>query len=70
MNKHVTFDVPLTRSERNTSIPRKQTAMQQSNVPVINSTGISNDTKASGSKPSCNTRNDRTSPAKSTQGRK
>lgn len=35
-----------------------------------NSTGVTNDTKASRSKPYGNTRNDRTSPAKSAQGKK
>ncbi|PWA93819.1 Integrase, catalytic region, Zinc finger, CCHC-type, Peptidase aspartic, catalytic [Artemisia annua] len=68
-NKRVTFNVPLTSSERNISYSRNQTAVSHSNVPTINSTGVKVVTNASGSKPSCNTRNDRTSPAKSAQGK-
>jgi hypothetical protein len=70
LKKHVTFDIPLARSDHSTSPPRNQTTMQQSNIPIVNSTGVINVTKASESKPKGNTRNDRTSPAKSDQGKK
>jgi gas vesicle protein len=70
LKKHVRFDIPLASSDHSTSSPRNQTTVQQSNVPIVNSTGVINITKASGSKPRGNTRNDRTSPAKSDQGKK
>ena len=60
---HVIFDVPINASECSTSRPKKQTIVKLSNVRIVNSTGVKNDTKASGSKPSCNTKKDRTSPA-------
>ena len=70
LKKHVSFDIQLASSDHSTSPPRIQTTMQQSNVPIVNSTGVSNDTKASRPKSKGNTRNDRTSPAKSAQGKK
>jgi hypothetical protein len=70
LKKHVTFDIPLASSDHSTSSPKNQTTVQQSNVPIVNSTGVINITKASGSKPKVNTRNDRTSPAKGDQGKK
>jgi hypothetical protein len=70
LKKHVTFDKPLASSVHSKSTPRNQTILQQSNVPIVNSTRVINVTKASGSKPKGNTRNDRTSPAKNDQGKK
>ncbi|PWA48044.1 hypothetical protein CTI12_AA423410 (mitochondrion) [Artemisia annua] len=69
-NKHVAFKVPITSPKHNTSDTKNQSAISRSNVPIINSTRVKAVTNASGSKSSCNTRNDRTSPAKSAQGKK
>jgi hypothetical protein len=70
LKNHVTFDLPSACFDHSTSPSRNQTSIQQSNVPIIQSTGVSNDTKASGSMPKGNTRNDRTSATKSAQGKK
>ena len=69
-NKHVTFKTPLTNSERNSSSTSKPSALHHANVPLVNSTRVSLSTKASESKPSCNTKNDRTSLAESAQRKK
>ena len=68
-NKQSTLDVSLNACGPSTSQPVKQTVVNQTNVPIINSTGVISDTKASKSKPKGNTRKDRTSPAKSDQGK-
>ena len=47
-------------------ITGKQVATNQTNVPVIVSTGVKGVSNASKSQPKCNTKNDRTLPAKST----
>jgi hypothetical protein len=49
-----------------TSTSQNQMVINQTNVPIIASTGVKSVTKASGSQPRCNTKNDRASPAKST----
>lgn len=46
LKKHVTFDITLASFDHSTSPPRNQTTIQQSNVPIVLSTGVSNDTKA------------------------
>lgn len=66
MNKHVASVKSLRTSEPNTSPSGNQLATKQTNVPIIASTGVKSVTRASGSQPRCNTKNDRTSPAKST----
>ncbi|GJZ20336.1 hypothetical protein Tco_0556926, partial [Tanacetum coccineum] len=63
--KHVTFADPLETSNHNTSKQVKQPEVKKTNVPISPSTGVNSDTKASGSKPSSNIKNDRTLPAKS-----
>jgi hypothetical protein len=64
-NKHVTFDYPQTMSQSTTMITGKQVAIKHTNVPIIASTGVNGVSKASKSQPRCNTKNDRTFPAKS-----
>ncbi|GKA14417.1 copia protein [Tanacetum coccineum] len=63
--KHVTFAEPLETSNHNTSKHVQQPKVKKTNVPISPSTGVNSDTKASGSKPRSNIKNDRTSPAKS-----
>jgi hypothetical protein len=65
-NKHVTFDYPQIMSQSTIMITGKQVATNHTNVPVIPSTGVKGVAKASKSQPRCNTKNDRTLPAKST----
>ncbi|GJS82732.1 retrovirus-related pol polyprotein from transposon TNT 1-94 [Tanacetum coccineum] len=63
--KQVTFVEPCETSNNNTSTHVKQQNEKKTNVPVLPSTGVNGVTKASGSKPRSNTKNDRTSRAKS-----
>nr|GEV83748.1 hypothetical protein [Tanacetum cinerariifolium] len=48
----------------------KQLEVKKTNVPIIPLTGVNSDTKATGSKPRSNTKNDRTMPAKSVHKKK
>ncbi|GJZ39051.1 hypothetical protein Tco_0585614 [Tanacetum coccineum] len=63
--KQVTFADPLETLNHNTSKQVKQLEVKKTNVPISPSTGVNSDTKASGSKPSSNIKNDRTLPVKS-----
>ncbi|GJX90091.1 hypothetical protein Tco_0343417 [Tanacetum coccineum] len=63
--KQVTFNDKPETSTSNTQKHVVQQKVQQTNVPVIHSTGVNTSTEASGSKPSCNTKKNRILPAKS-----
>ncbi|GJU44085.1 retrovirus-related pol polyprotein from transposon TNT 1-94 [Tanacetum coccineum] len=63
--KQVTFAEPCETSNNNTSTHVKQQNEKKTNVPVLPSTRVNGVTKASGSEPKSNTKNDMTSPAKS-----
>ncbi|GKD18395.1 retrovirus-related pol polyprotein from transposon TNT 1-94 [Tanacetum coccineum] len=63
--KHVTFTEPLETSGNNTPKHVKQQSAQQTNVPIIPSTGVSTATTARRSQPKSNTTHDKTSPANS-----
>ncbi|GJT13333.1 retrovirus-related pol polyprotein from transposon TNT 1-94 [Tanacetum coccineum] len=63
--KHVTFADPLETSGTNTINHVKQLTVQNTNVPIIHSTGVINATKARRSKSKNNTMHDKTLPAKS-----
>ncbi|GJR49829.1 retrovirus-related pol polyprotein from transposon TNT 1-94 [Tanacetum coccineum] len=63
--KHVTFVDPLETSGTNTTNHVKQLTVQNTNVPIIHSTGVINATKARRSKSKNNTMHDKTLPAKS-----
>ncbi|GKF42062.1 hypothetical protein Tco_0125404 [Tanacetum coccineum] len=68
--KQVTFnDKPVT-SSSNTQKHEVHQKVQQTNVPVIHSTGVSSFTRASGSKPRSNTKHNRILPAKSVNNKK
>ncbi|GJU84228.1 hypothetical protein Tco_1291774 [Tanacetum coccineum] len=64
-NKQVTFKETCETSNNNTQTHVEQQKVQKTNVPVIPSTGVNSSTKASGSKPRSNTKNNRILPAKS-----
>ncbi|GJR17545.1 integrase, catalytic region, zinc finger, CCHC-type containing protein [Tanacetum coccineum] len=63
--KQVTFKEPYDTSNNNTQTHVEQQKVQKTNVHVIPSTGVNSSTKASGSKPRSNTKNNRILPAKS-----
>ncbi|GJY35278.1 integrase, catalytic region, zinc finger, CCHC-type containing protein [Tanacetum coccineum] len=63
--KHVTFADPLETLGNNTSKHVKQQLVQQTNAPIIPSTGVSTSTTARRSQPKRNTTNDKTLPANS-----
>ncbi|GKA79319.1 integrase, catalytic region, zinc finger, CCHC-type containing protein [Tanacetum coccineum] len=63
--KQVTFNDKLGTSSSNTQKHEVHQKVQQTNVPVIHSTGVNTSTKASGSKPRSNTKKNRILPAKS-----
>ncbi|GJW70642.1 hypothetical protein Tco_0127559 [Tanacetum coccineum] len=64
-NKQVTFKETCGTLTNNTQTYVEQQKVQKTNVSVISSTGVNSSTKASRSKPRCNTKNHRTFPAKS-----
>jgi predicted nuclease with TOPRIM domain len=64
-NKHVTIDFPQTMPQSSILITSKQVATNQTNVPIIASTGVKGVSNASKSLPKGNTKHDRTLPAKS-----
>ena len=66
-HKHVSFVLPDETKTSSSSTQANHLATNQTNVPIIASTGVSHDTSASGSKPSRNTRNNRTTQAKCVQ---
>ena len=66
-HKHVSFVLPDETTASSSSTQANHLATKQTNVPIIASTGVINDTTTSGSKPSRNTRNNRTTQAKSVQ---
>ncbi|GJY91325.1 retrovirus-related pol polyprotein from transposon TNT 1-94 [Tanacetum coccineum] len=63
--KQVTFNDKPGTSSSNTQKHKEHQKVQHSNIPVIPSTGVNSSTEASGSKPRCNTKNNRNLPAKS-----
>ncbi|GKB06472.1 integrase, catalytic region, zinc finger, CCHC-type containing protein [Tanacetum coccineum] len=63
--KQVTFNDKPGTSSSNTQKHEVHQKVQQTNVPVIHSTGVNTSTEASGSKPRSNTKKNRTMPAKS-----
>ncbi|GJS83495.1 retrovirus-related pol polyprotein from transposon TNT 1-94 [Tanacetum coccineum] len=63
--KQVTFKEPCKTSNNNTQTHVEQQKVQKTNVPMIPSTGVNSSTKASGSKPRSNTKNNKILPAKS-----
>ncbi|GJW62972.1 hypothetical protein Tco_0114856 [Tanacetum coccineum] len=63
--KQVTFNDKPGTSSSNTQKHEEHQKVQHSNIPVIPSTGVNSSTEASGSKPRCNTKNNRNLPAKS-----
>ncbi|GKA34567.1 hypothetical protein Tco_0720996 [Tanacetum coccineum] len=63
--KQVAFKEPCDTSNNNTLTHVEQQKVQKTDVPVIPSIGINSSTKASGSKPRSNTKNNRILPAKS-----
>ncbi|GJV92247.1 retrovirus-related pol polyprotein from transposon TNT 1-94 [Tanacetum coccineum] len=65
MKKQVTFNDKPGTSSSNTQKHEEHQKVQHSNIPVIPSTGVNSSTEASGSKPRCNTKNNRNQPAKS-----
>ncbi|GJT13906.1 hypothetical protein Tco_0860948 [Tanacetum coccineum] len=68
--KQVTFTDTCSTSTNNTQKHRVHQKVQQSNVQVIPSTGVSSSTRACGSKPRSNTKNNRILPAKSVNNKK
>ncbi|GJU98107.1 hypothetical protein Tco_1327378 [Tanacetum coccineum] len=68
--KQVTFTDTCSTSTNNTQKHRVHQKVQQSNVQVIPSTGVSGSTRACGSKPRNNTKNNRILPAKSVNNKK
>ncbi|GKA28077.1 hypothetical protein Tco_0714245 [Tanacetum coccineum] len=68
--KQVTFTDTCSTSTNNTQKHGVHQKVQQSNVQVIPSTGVSSSTRASGSKPRSNTKNNRILPAKSVNNKK
>nr|GEZ16172.1 hypothetical protein [Tanacetum cinerariifolium] len=69
-NKQVTFEDQCVTSNNNTHKHVEQLEIQNTNVPVIHSTGVNSCTDASGSKPRSNTNKNRISPAKSVNKKK
>ncbi|GJU62787.1 hypothetical protein Tco_1244622 [Tanacetum coccineum] len=65
MKKQVTFNDKPGTSSSNTQKHEVHQKVQQTNVPVIHSTGVNTSTEASGSKPRSNTKKNRILPAKS-----
>ncbi|GKC48826.1 hypothetical protein Tco_1071571, partial [Tanacetum coccineum] len=63
--KQVTFNDKPGTSSSNTQKHEVHQKVQQTNVPVIHSTGVNTSTEASGSKPRSNTKKNRIMPAKS-----
>ncbi|GJR05277.1 putative ribonuclease H-like domain-containing protein [Tanacetum coccineum] len=63
--KQVTFKEPCDTSNNNTQTHVEQQKVQQTNVPVLPSTGVISSTEASRSKPRSNTKKNRIFPAKS-----
>nr|GEY26318.1 integrase, catalytic region, zinc finger, CCHC-type, peptidase aspartic, catalytic [Tanacetum cinerariifolium] len=63
--KKVTFKEPCETLDNNTQTHVEKQKVQKTNVLVIPSTGVNSSTKASGSKPKSNTKNNRILPAKS-----
>ncbi|GJU06232.1 retrovirus-related pol polyprotein from transposon TNT 1-94 [Tanacetum coccineum] len=68
--KQVTFTDTCSTSTNNTQKHVVHQKVQQSNIPMIPSTGVSSSTKASGSKPGSDTKNNRILPAKSVNKKK
>ncbi|GJX19508.1 retrovirus-related pol polyprotein from transposon TNT 1-94 [Tanacetum coccineum] len=64
MKKQVTFNDKPGTSSSNTQKHEVHQKVQQTNVPVIHSTGVNTSTEASGSKPRSNTKKNRILPAK------
>ncbi|GKF37252.1 hypothetical protein Tco_0114010, partial [Tanacetum coccineum] len=62
--KQVTFNDKPGTSSSNTQKHKVHQRVQQTNIPVIPSTGVNDSTKASGSKPRSNTKKNRILPAK------
>ncbi|GJU53893.1 hypothetical protein Tco_1227607 [Tanacetum coccineum] len=62
--KQVTFSNKPGTSSSNTQKHKVHQKVQQTNVPVIPSTGVNDSTEASGSKPRSNTKKNRIMPAK------
>ncbi|GKF76680.1 hypothetical protein Tco_0229150, partial [Tanacetum coccineum] len=65
--KQVTFSDKLGTSSSNTQKHEVHQKVQQTNIPVIPSTGVNTSTEASGSKPRSNTKKNRILPAKKKQ---
>ncbi|GKC68027.1 hypothetical protein Tco_1100625 [Tanacetum coccineum] len=65
MNNQVTFNDKPKTSSSNTQKHEVHQKVQQTNVPVIHSTGVNTSTEASRSKPRSNTKKNRIMPAKS-----
>ncbi|GJR36669.1 hypothetical protein Tco_1212353 [Tanacetum coccineum] len=70
MKKQVTFNDKPGPSSSNTQKHEVHQKVQQTNVPMIHSTGVNTSTEASGSKPRSNTKNNRILPAKSVNNKK
>ncbi|GJZ30939.1 integrase, catalytic region, zinc finger, CCHC-type containing protein [Tanacetum coccineum] len=68
--KQVTFNDKPGTSSSNTQKHEVHQKVQQTNIPVIPSTGVNTSTEASGSKPRSNTKHDRILPAKSANKKK
>ncbi|GKA19611.1 hypothetical protein Tco_0699526, partial [Tanacetum coccineum] len=68
--KQVTFNDKPGTSSSNTQKHEVHQKVQQTNVPVIHSTGVNTSTEASGSKPRSNTKHNRILPAKSVNNKK
>ncbi|GKA59788.1 hypothetical protein Tco_0759101 [Tanacetum coccineum] len=68
--KQVTFNDKPGTSSSNTQKHKVHQKVQQTNIPVIPSTGVNTSTEASGSKPRSNTKHDRILPAKSANKKK
>ncbi|GJX82312.1 hypothetical protein Tco_0331793 [Tanacetum coccineum] len=68
--KQVTFTDTCRTSSSNTQKHEVHQKVQQTNVPVIHSTGVNTSTRASGSKPRSNTKQNRILPAKSVNNKK
>nr|GEV68963.1 hypothetical protein [Tanacetum cinerariifolium] len=68
--KQVTFKVPYDTSDHATQTHVEQQKVKKTNVPVTPSTGVNGSTKASGSNPRSNTKNNRILPAKSDNNKK
>lgn len=64
-NKHVTFEYPQIMTQSTNMLTGKQVETKHSNVPIIASTGVKGVSRARKSQPRCNTKKDRTLPAKS-----